>query len=173
VAVAVAFVYVPRRRFSPFGKACSMRLAIFLVISQLICLVGCQKSDGLVPVEGVVALDGKPLAGVQVVFDQPELGPRENKGYIGRTDQQGHYSLRPSLTDGAGAPPGKFRVTLTTAVLDPNQPAAPPQPTPGGFAPDTPPPPPERIPPAYRDGKLSFTVPEGGTDKANFDLTSK
>jgi hypothetical protein len=150
-----------------------MRWITLLVVSQLIFVGGCRKSDGLVPVEGAVTLDGKPLAGVQVVFDQPELSPRENKGYIGRTDDQGHYSLRPALTDGSGAMPGQFRVTLTTAVVDPSQPAPPPPPSSGGFAPDTPPPAPERIPPAYRDGKLKFTVPEGGTTDANFDLKSK
>jgi hypothetical protein len=35
------------------------------------------------------------------------------------------------------------------------------------------PPPPERIPRGYRGGKLTFTLPEGGTDQANFELKSK
>ncbi|HMO86136.1 MAG TPA: hypothetical protein PKC18_14570 [Lacipirellulaceae bacterium] len=32
---------------------------------------------------------------------------------------------------------------------------------------------PERVPPMYRSGTVEFSVPEGGTDQANFDLTSR
>jgi hypothetical protein len=114
----------------------------------------------LVSVEGVVTLNGQPMSGVQVAFDQPELGPNKNIGYAGRTDDQGRYELRPVGQDGAGAPPGTYRVSLTTVeIVDRTR--------------DDSPMTPERIPPAYRGGKLSFEVPADGTDQANFELKSK
>jgi hypothetical protein len=138
-------------------------------------LAGCSGGGGGVAVEGVVTLDGQPLPGVHLTFDQPELSPNENIGYIGKTDESGRYSLRPMLGDGSGVPPGKYRVSLTTAVSDPSQPA----PTPSSgrsatpFYPESAPPPPEKIPPTYRGGKLTFDVPADGTDAANFALKSK
>jgi hypothetical protein len=143
-----------------------------LFLAPLFCCPGCGSSQ---VVEGAITLDGQPLSGVQVTFDQPELGPRDNKGYVARTDDQGKYKLSPAFAQGSEVPPGTYRVSLTTAVFDPSTPAPAPRPTSGNapFHPESPPPPPERIPPAYRGGKLTFTVPEGGTDKADFPLKSK
>jgi hypothetical protein len=132
-----------------------------LFLAAFLSCGGCGGQEGdLVTVEGIVTLDGQPMSGVQVVFDQPELGPNKNIGYAGRTDEQGRYALRPLGSDGAGAPPGAYRVSLTTVeTMDPSR--------------DDSPMTPERIPPAYRGGKLTFTVTEDGTDQANFDLKSK
>ena len=115
------------------------------------------------------------MSGVQVLFDQPELSVRENKGFVGRTNDEGRFKLSPAFDTGTAVPPGTYRVSLTTAVFDPSAPAPEPPRTSGNtpFYPESPPPPPERIPPAYRGGKLTFTVPEGGTDQANFELKSK
>jgi hypothetical protein len=126
-----------------------------------------------VDVSGVVTLDGQPLPGVHLTFDQPELSPNENVGYVAKTDAEGRYSLRPMMGEGSGVPPGKYRVSLTTAVADPSAP--PPRPK-GGRATIydvSPPPPPEKIPPAYLGGKLTFDVPAEGTEEANFDLKSR
>lgn len=150
------------------------RWAITILAACLMSYTGCGGAeDGRVPVEGLVTLDGKPLTGVQVLFDQPDLSPNENKGYKGKTDEQGRYALSPVMEEGTGAPPGDYRISLTTAVADPSAPvAAPTKPT-GPFGAESPPPlPPERIPPAYRGGKLKFTVPDDGTEQANFDLKS-
>jgi hypothetical protein len=147
-----------------------------LTLSVLLtCIGGCGDGGGRVTVEGVVTLDGQPMPGVYLTFDQPELSPNQNVGYIGKTDETGRYSLRPMLGDGSGAPPAKYRVSLTTAVSDPSQPAPTPSNTNSGtpFFPESAPPPPERIPPAYRDGTLSFEVPEDGTKDANFALKSR
>jgi hypothetical protein len=141
----------------------------------LACVAGCGGGGDGVTVEGVVTLDGQPLPGVQVLFDQPELPPNENKGYVGRTDEQGRYVLHPSLGEGSGVPPGKYRVALTTAVYDPSNPPQAPREAArsSAFFPESAPVPPERIPPAYRGGKLTFEVPEDGTEEANFALKSK
>jgi hypothetical protein len=149
-----------------------IRFNALIALSALVCYTGCGTSDGLVDVSGVVTLDGQPMSGVHVLFDQPELGPRENKGYVGQTDTTGRYTLRPMLEEGSGVAPGTYRVSLTTAVTDPSAPA--PKPKPGQlFYPEEAPLPPERVPPAYRGGKLSLTVTEDGTDQANFDLKSR
>ncbi len=76
------------------------------------------------------------------------------------------------MADESGAPPGKYRVSLTTAVADPSAPVVP-QRSSSAFYSDEPPVLPERIPPAYRGGQLTFEVPEDGTEEANFDLKSK
>lgn len=132
----------------------------------------------MVPVAGVVTLDGKPLANVQVTFDQPELGPNMNKGYIGWTDTEGRYSLRPLDSTDAGAVVGTYRVSLTTAVVNPAAPqpkqqssAAKPA-SPFLFE-ESPPALPELVPAAYRDGKQTFVVPAEGTQSADFPLKSK
>jgi hypothetical protein len=149
-----------------------LTLALSFVLA---CLSGCGEGGDRVTVEGIVTLDGQPMPGVHLTFDQPELSPNQNIGYIGKTDETGRYSLRPMLGEGTGAPPGKYRVSLTTAVTDPSQPAPTPSTTKSStpFYPESAPPSPERIPPAYRGGKLTFEVPEDGTEEANFDLKSK
>lgn len=150
------------------------RLVILVVLASLPCWAGCGSGDA-VAVSGIVTLDGQPLPGVQVLFDKPDVPPNENKGYTGRTDAAGRYSLRPSTGEGNGLPPGKYRVSLSTAVYDPANP--PPAPSKdsrsSAFFPESAPPPPERIPPAYRGGQLTFEVPADGTEEANFDLKSK
>jgi hypothetical protein len=148
------------------------RLVIPTALAVLLFCTGCGSGEGRVPVSGVITLDGQPLSGVHVLFDQPELSPNENIGYRGVTDEQGRYELQPVMREGSGVPPGQFRVSLTTAVADPSAPAVTRR-TSSAFYSDEPPMPPERIPPAYRGGKLTFEVPEEGTEAANFDLKSK
>jgi hypothetical protein len=152
-----------------------LRFLWCLGISWFVAFSGCGEPGDSVPVEGVITLDGHPMPGVQVLFDQPDLPPRENTGYIGKTDELGKFSLRSMRGGTEGIKPGNYRVSLTTAITDPTAKASPPPPghsaTP--FYPESPPPAPERVPPAYRGGKLSFTVPEDGTDAANFDLKSR
>ena len=148
-------------------------LFLIAAAATIVCC-GCGDGDGRVPVEGVITLDGKPLSSVSVTFDQPDLGPSKNVGYVGRTDDQGRYSLRPMIGEGSGVPPGEYQVMLTTAVTRGSQTAPPPAASSSSpFGSDTPPPPPERIPPAFRNGKQKFTVPAGGTQDADFALTSK
>ena len=148
---------------------------VLLLLSIMPCCAGCGPGGGRVEVEGVITLDGQPMPDVYVTFDQPELSPNENLGYVGRSDAEGRYSLRPMIGEGSGVPPGKFRVSLTTAVIDATKPAPAPSPqrTAATPFPPEPQPPPEKIPPAYRGGKLTFEVPAEGTEEANFDLKSR
>ncbi len=131
------------------------------------CVAGCGGDGGAVPVSGVITLDGQPMPNVAVTFDRPELPPNENIGWIGRTDAQGRYELRPSMGEGSGVPPGQYRVSFTTAVADPNAPATTTSRSPTTpFVAAEPPPPPERIPPRHRT--KYFVVSEEGTNAANF-----
>jgi len=147
-------------------------IALLLPLSLLVSCCGCG-SDGakLVPVAGVVTLDGKPMPGIQVTFDQPELGANENRAYVGVTDSAGRYTLSAAGEKNAGVPPSEYRVSLTTVASDSNSP--PPKTKSTSIFGGEPSPPPERVPPAYRGGKLKFTVPEQGTEMADFALISK
>lgn len=127
-----------------------------LVSCILACLPGCGSDS--VPIEGTVTLDGQPLAGVQILFDQPDV-PSGNS-FTGRTDQQGRFTLRP-VSEPLNEPVwGSYRVTLTTAVADRDALEHTPLPR-------------EQIPRTYRGGTLRFDVPRGGSDQANFALQSR
>jgi hypothetical protein len=86
---------------------------------------GCS-SDGppLVPVNGRLTLDGKPLAGKTIKF-LPE-GSTPGQGAGATTNAAGEYTLlaaRPGATrDEPGAPPGTYRVV----VVEPMFPVDPP-----------------------------------------------
>lgn len=118
--------------------------------------LGCGAKQ--VPIEGTVTLDGDPLAGAQVLFDQPDRS--SGKSFAGKTDESGHFTLRPVGGDPDADVAGTYRVSLTTVVPDRE-------------ATEHDPVPPERVPKHYRNGSLEFEVPEGGTDTADFELTKK
>ncbi len=78
---------------------------------------GCQRGAtwDLVPVEGTVTKDSKPLAGIEVTF-MPEIdaGAQGPPPAQGTTDKAGHYRLRNHNGD-EGAVVGKYRVVLKRA----------------------------------------------------------
>jgi len=125
-------------------------------------IVGCGSSGGytVAPVSGVVTLDSKPLPGVTLVF-QPvsaKAGTNPGPGSVGVTGSDGRYTLQTIEPRGKGAVVGKHNVSLSTAEADPNDDRA----TSGSR---------ELIPVGER--KRTFEVPAGGTDKADFALSSK
>ena len=129
-------------------------ICVFLLL--LFC-AGCGGSK-LAAVEGKVTLDGKPLSGVSVTFFPAGASVNDPRLFRGVTDSDGHYVLIDPAKGRGGAEPGKYRVTLTSAVAGPNDI-------------ETTPLPPERVPSKYRES--SFEVPAGGTRDANFDMKSK
>ena len=138
------------------------------VVAGVLCfsIVGCSGADfETVPVSGVVTLDGNPMADILVSF-QPKGGVAEDStlgpGSFGITDENGRFQL--NTADASGAPPGEQTVTLVykDSTLDPKKR------DPSGKEEQQE----LKLPPKARDGSLTFTVPEGGTDQANFDFQS-
>jgi len=73
---------------------------------------GCGSGeDRLVPVEGVVTLDGKPLTVGGVAF-KPDAtkGNKTQHQPVGELDENGRYTL--TTTNRPGAPPGWYKVLV-------------------------------------------------------------
>jgi len=129
-------------------------------------LAGCGVSKvPTVPVSGVVMLDGQPVANVVVTFQPVAGAPNDDHlrpGSYGTTDSDGSYELR--TDDKSGAVVGEHIVTLV--YKDPNQPqgydAGSGKELPREF----------KLPANARDGSLRFSVPEEGTDNADFAFNS-
>ena len=143
--------------------------ALAMALASL-ALAGCS-GPKIVPVSGVVTLDGKPYSNA-VVSLQP-IGSKENpnpgRGSVGVTDERGHYTL---TYDGTmpGALVGMHRVRIFTkfgvkpavddkSESDPNEKLTEGQ---------------EPIPHEWNElSKKEYAVPAGGTDTANFDIVRK
>jgi len=111
---------------------------------------------GTTSVSGVVTLDGKPVEGASVSFTPVAEKDGGVGGSYGKTDAEGRYTLRTVAGDRTGAAVGKHKVTITLSKSDPNNPE--------GAAK-------ELIPAKYNTkSELTFDVPSGGTDSANFEL---
>jgi hypothetical protein len=128
-------------------------------LAVALAAAGCGGSTGRV--SGVVTLDGQPLEGASVTFS-PISGRDDGVGgSTGKTDAQGRYSLRTVVGDKTGAAVGKHKVSISLYRENPVNPDQ------AGK---------ELVPPKYSDPsrtELTFDVPSGGTDKANFELKSR
>ncbi len=142
----------------------SAQVSLIASVSLLCLTVSCGCSGGSsdpkpVPVSGTITLDGKPLQGARVTFDS------DQRPAVGITSTDGSYKLA------LGALPGEYRV----AIGDPpgNAGMTRPMAAPSG---DKPEPVPVELPLKYSDPKqtaLRFTVPDDGSDVADFTLTTK
>jgi hypothetical protein len=131
----------------------------------LLCGVGCGSKYDVVPVSGVITLDGQPLADATVSTqpaatpDNPNPGP----GSYAHTDAEGRFALGLQTEKvQAGAIPGTHRVYISrkgeqressndeVARSDLSD-----------------------LPRQYWDGSLTFEIPPGGTDAMNFDLVGR
>ncbi|MCC6508698.1 MAG: hypothetical protein IT423_06305 [Pirellulaceae bacterium] len=94
---------------------------IALCLAQLFLYAGCGSGVKVVPVTGTVTLDGKPLPLKSVYFFPDRSSVSEGNGAGGYSDPQGKYYLIANLggetTDTKGAPPGKYRVTVTEPAI--------------------------------------------------------
>jgi len=86
------------------------RLALIAV-----ALVGCRHSDALVPVEGTLTLDDRPLGGATVFLIPDGLAGQSAWGTV---QQDGSFRLKTSDRNGAG--PGDYRAIV--GVLVPERP---------------------------------------------------
>lgn len=92
----------------------TFRLSIGGVLVMM-AVTGCGGSGPeLVPVEGTLTLDGKPLAHKTVFFAPLDDTPGHGAG--GSSNAEGEYTLKavvPGATrDYSGIPPGRYRVTV-------------------------------------------------------------
>lgn len=85
------------------------RLILFALGAMVLAsavAAGCRSGIELLPVSGVVTLDGKPVEQATVLF-KPETGPVA----YGQTDAAGRFEL--STAGRKGAVPGKHLVSIT------------------------------------------------------------
>jgi hypothetical protein len=144
-----------------------------LLAGVLLLLAGCEQAPSgppLVPVEGTITLDGKPLAAADLMF-VPQ-GNTVGQGGVGHTDQDGKFALRSQDRKQLGAPVGSYRVIINKLVKPDGTDYVPdPQAGPfdtGGFR--------ELLPAAYSDmgqTQLEATVGEKGEKNLEFKLQSK
>lgn len=86
----------------------TMHLLAGLSATLLVVAAGCGGGrPGLVPVSGVVTIDGQPVTAGQV-----SLMPKGKRSAIGRLDEKGRFTLS-SYELGDGAPIGTHLVTVT------------------------------------------------------------
>jgi hypothetical protein len=118
-------------------------------------------------VSGRVTLNGQPLADAAVMFNPVATPGNVNPGpgSTGVTDADGRYTLTIVGKTTKGAVVGKNKVEITMMKHDSADPA---DDKPQRSKPSV------KIPVRYhsKDSKLECDVPSGGTDSANFDLTS-
>lgn len=126
-----------------------------LLVAVAAAVSGC--GGGTASVSGVVTLDGKPVEGASVSFAPVSGDGGGIGGSYGKTDAQGRYELRTVVGDRSGAAPGKHKVTISLSKPDPKNPEGAEK---------------NLIPAKYNTkSDLTFEVPTGGTDKADFTLT--
>lgn len=153
----------------------SIGCAAFLALAALI--TGCGGGSGTefetAPVSGTVYLDGRPVEGVSVKFFSAQ-------GFMGSgtTDASGRYELVQGAVIGPNTVAFNKVVAGAEVMDDPEEgldsgqmeaASANVAPAPGSRAQDV-------IPAKFSDparSEVTFSVPEGGTDKADFRISSK
>jgi len=107
---------------SPVGKRrlsgavfCGWAASGFVVLATVgLALPGCgTKGPVLIPVSGVVTLDGKPLPNVAVWFEQQK---GMNHG-VGTSNEAGHFEIATHKL-GKGVTPGQHRVLVHGGVSE-------------------------------------------------------
>jgi len=144
-------------KFRRWGMKLEIRFRWLVAMIMAASWTGC--GAGLVPVEGVVTLDGKPLAAATVTLQRPD-GPTSERSYLGETDTEGRYQLKSAHGGSAGARVGNYHVFITSVKIPPD-------------VNELTKLPPDRVPLKWRDGSQMFEVPSSGTSEANFSITSR
>lgn len=153
---------VSSRRHSPVRRW----LGSVACFAAMTVTVGCGGETGptTVPVAGTVTMSGEPIAGAQITFLNDEFAA------YAETDAEGRFDLRPGAVVGEnkviiskweGDMPMSEDDGMDAGQMDAMAMVG------GADAPK------QLVPPEYTDANttpLQFTVPEGGTDGATFDL---
>ncbi len=92
-----------------------------LIVCFALSLVGCDRGPKLVPVNGTVTLDGKPLLFKSLYYYPDRSAGTQGNGSGAFTDKEGKYYLIANIggttRDQRGVQPGKYRVTVTESVI--------------------------------------------------------
>ena len=141
-----------------------MRGPLLALGFAMVLAIGCGDSKKFAPVSGKVTLNGKPLPSAHVMF-QPDVDPgsiQGGEGSAGKTNDKGEFTLK-SSTGKTGAMVGTHRVSISALEAQVgDRDTRPPR---GG------PPLADKVPARYNSkSELTFPVPRGGSDKADFDL---
>jgi hypothetical protein len=150
-----------------------------LVVMSLLYCAGCGERLPVAPVSGRITFEGRPLAGAGITT-QPIAQDTRNpgSGSFGLTDDQGRFELELVKPARKGAIIGEHRVMISKpakpAAKGPSKVSAE-----GGLQVWEDDPRANRAvagdnwPHRFSDGSLRLTVPQEGTDSADFDLTNK
>lgn len=137
------------------------------VLLVLLTAIGCGgKPYQLAQVSGKVTLDGVPLPNASVTFVPMASKENQNPGPTaqGKTDAGGRFKLDVDPAT-PGAVVGKCRIYITTVISEPTA-----ADRDAGGVPKIK----DKVPPRYNiQTELTFDVPAGGTDQANFELKSR
>jgi len=133
---------------------------------------GCSEKSGgppLVPAEGTVTLDGKPLADASVMFIPS--GETMGQAGMGKSDASGRFVIAKVDDRRPGAAVGGYRVVISKKVNPDGtvfQPRPDQDPMTAAYK--------ELLPPVYCDeaqSRLTAEVPVGGVKSLEFKLDSK
>jgi hypothetical protein len=147
-------------------RSCRLALPRFLGLVLGVATTwaaGCGDGPDVVPVSGRITLDSNPLAGAYVTT-QP-IGTVENpnpgEGSFGETDEDGRYHLELASDGTPGAVVGEHRVTVVMKddAFSANPSSDLPQPVSRPW------------PQHFTDNSLRITVPSGGTESADLELS--
>ncbi len=141
------------------------RFAVLLALAAaaLCVTAGCKPKESVVPVSGTATYQGKPLVECSIFFKPTNpKNPDLCIVSVGKTDSNGRFELTTTELDARkGAVVGQHQVSFKFMQWGTE------------YDEDEGPPPDQvpMLPKEYTEGsKISFEVPEGGTDAANFDL---
>jgi hypothetical protein len=136
---------------------------LLLLAALAVGAVGCG-NDQVAPVSGRITLDGEPLRNAAITFQPVPAEGKNNPGpgSGGFTDEDGRYTLKVTGKETRGAVVGKHKVRIS--LVPPKSDDA------DDRAKRY-----KQLPAKYSgtETKLEFDVPAGGTDAADFRLTSK
>ena len=99
----------PRSRLERAALSNSQLFLTTIVTAGLLS-VGCSNSDGLVPVDGVVLLDGKPIPKAAVMFHHPA-----GQTAYAVTGNDGSFQLT-TRNPGDGVKPGECKITVSLSI---------------------------------------------------------
>lgn len=153
----------------------SDRFALFGLVLSVSIISGCGGKEAppvedLVPVGGKVTFDGKPEAGIQVIFT-PTGANMESRGGNGVTDASGAFTLK-NYQGQDGVPAGQYFVTFSWMVgPDGSAPKPGSPPVPGISVV-------ERIPPLWSDRTKkgrhnSVTITDAGNTTLEYKIPAK